>query len=416
LATDARDPRSIVTPAAFGIDPSLLGLPLAAPSRRFWALAIDLALLGLLTAVLSSVMLFVWAAIALALIRVALKRSARSTRAAQTAGILMRSSAGCLGTFILVVVIGMWAMRSMDDDDRDAALEEVIERGAGLVGPQLRNEMGDVMNYDSAGTPDEALAVMTEGARRMRDFPLALRRQMLRTSVPPEAPWAAQSDSLIELALASDRAAREDTAGDSTATAGGEEMNDSDVLRAFAAEAASPSPDSARLRDLRARAADVVVADTLEAVADRVEDLEAELEDEREARRELEQEVTESRSGVAAFARLFRDVFGSAGSAFGLWTLYFTVLLTRGRGQTIGKRMMRVRVLRLDGQPIGWWAAFERAGGYAAGLATGFLGFAQLLWDPNRQCIHDKIAGTVVVVDGAERAAWEEAWARRTTS
>ena len=53
---------------------------------------------------------------------------------------------------------------------------------------------------------------------------------------------------------------------------------------------------------------------------------------------------------------------------------------------------------------------FERAGGYAAGFATGLLGFAQVYWDANRQAIHDRIVGTVVVREGAERIDdWEEA-------
>jgi uncharacterized RDD family membrane protein YckC len=31
------------------------------------------------------------------------------------------------------------------------------------------------------------------------------------------------------------------------------------------------------------------------------------------------------------------------------------------------------------------------------------LGFAQIYWDPNRQGIHDKVAGTVVILDGAKK-------------
>jgi hypothetical protein len=45
------------------------------------------------------------------------------------------------------------------------------------------------------------------------------------------------------------------------------------------------------------------------------------------------------------------------------------------------------------------WSAFERFGGYAAGLLTGLLGFAQVYWDRNRQAIHDKITETVVIRD-----------------
>ena len=39
------------------------------------------------------------------------------------------------------------------------------------------------------------------------------------------------------------------------------------------------------------------------------------------------------------------------------YTIYF-----HGRfGQTIGKRVMNVRVARSDGQPIGWWEAWLRS-------------------------------------------------------
>ena len=37
------------------------------------------------------------------------------------------------------------------------------------------------------------------------------------------------------------------------------------------------------------------------------------------------------------------------------------------------------------------------------GFATGLLGFAQIYWDSNRQAIHDRIVGTVVVRDGAKK-------------
>ena len=52
---------------------------------------------------------------------------------------------------------------------------------------------------------------------------------------------------------------------------------------------------------------------------------------------------------------------------------------------------------RLGSERIGWWAAFERFGGYSASVITGLLGFAQILWDRNRQALHDKISETVVV-------------------
>jgi hypothetical protein len=45
------------------------------------------------------------------------------------------------------------------------------------------------------------------------------------------------------------------------------------------------------------------------------------------------------------------------------------------------------------------WASFERSAGYAAGLFTGLMGYAQVYWDRNRQAIQDKISETVVIRD-----------------
>ncbi len=105
-----------------------------------------------------------------------------------------------------------------------------------------------------------------------------------------------------------------------------------------------------------------------------------------------------------------REFVDELGFGFGWASLYLTVFLSWWKGQTVGKRMMGIRVVRLDGEPITWWTAFERAGGYAAGFATGLLGFAQVFWDANRQAIHDRIVGTVVVMDKAERVSdWESA-------
>ena len=103
----------------------------------------------------------------------------------------------------------------------------------------------------------------------------------------------------------------------------------------------------------------------------------------------------------------------SLGFGFGWWTLYFAILMPWMKGQTPGKRALGVRVVRLDGQPVTWWHAFERAGGYAAGVATGTLGFLQIYSDANRQAIHDKVAGTVVIRNGAPKPPGN--WERQVT-
>lgn len=100
---------------------------------------------------------------------------------------------------------------------------------------------------------------------------------------------------------------------------------------------------------------------------------------------------------VRGVLALMRTVADELGLGFGWSGLYFTAFIVLGRGQTPGKRLLRIRVLRLDGKPMSWWSSFERFGGYAACIFTGLLGFAQMVWDRNRQGMHDKISETVVV-------------------
>lgn len=97
---------------------------------------------------------------------------------------------------------------------------------------------------------------------------------------------------------------------------------------------------------------------------------------------------------TADFGRTLGLTFGWAG-------VYFTLCTAWLGGRTFGKFLVRTRVMRLDGRPITPMDAFIRNGGYAAGLATGLIGFMSVLWDPNRRAIEDKIAWTVVVRTGS---------------
>ena len=103
-------------------------------------------------------------------------------------------------------------------------------------------------------------------------------------------------------------------------------------------------------------------------------------------------------------------LFGSASRVFGGLSglmLYFSVLTWRGGGRTPGKWFWGIAVRRLDGKKLSIWDAFGRAGGYSASLSTAGLGFFDALWHPNRQTIHDRIVGTVVV-----RLAGQSFWER----
>ncbi len=98
-----------------------------------------------------------------------------------------------------------------------------------------------------------------------------------------------------------------------------------------------------------------------------------------------------------SWLRLAADSTRTMGFTFGWAGVYFTLVTVLLRGRSVGKLLLRSRIVRLDGRPLSTMNAFVRNGGYAAGLATGLLGFARLLWDPNRQAIQDRIAGTVVL-------------------
>jgi hypothetical protein len=106
--------------------------------------------------------------------------------------------------------------------------------------------------------------------------------------------------------------------------------------------------------------------------------------------------------GLRSFLGVISD---DLGLGFGWAAVYFTGFLAMLRGQTPGKKLMGVRVIRLDNKPLGWWISFERFGGYAASFSVGLLGFLQIVWDRNRQGLHDKACETVVVRENPQAAA-----------
>ena len=90
-------------------------------------------------------------------------------------------------------------------------------------------------------------------------------------------------------------------------------------------------------------------------------------------------------------------------------------LFTVSRGQTPGKRLVGIRVMRTDGASSRWGWTFIREflvkfGLFVvatAALTTGLATVLDLLWafwDKDRQTLHDKIVKTVVVDDRALRS------------
>jgi len=76
---------------------------------------------------------------------------------------------------------------------------------------------------------------------------------------------------------------------------------------------------------------------------------------------------------------------------------YQWYFLTHNKGQTIGKRLLGVRVVRLDGQPLTGVDAVIRYAGYYINTALLSLGWVWALFDGRHQGFHDKLVNTVVV-------------------
>ncbi|MCW2994762.1 MAG: domain containing protein [Conexibacter sp.] len=91
--------------------------------------------------------------------------------------------------------------------------------------------------------------------------------------------------------------------------------------------------------------------------------------------------------------------------------LYAPLLMMRqgpNNGQTLGKQVVGLRVVQASGEPmtIGAGLLREAVGKALISAITcgiyGLLDSLWCLWDPKKQCLHDKIASTYVLDAGAD--------------
>jgi uncharacterized RDD family membrane protein YckC len=83
--------------------------------------------------------------------------------------------------------------------------------------------------------------------------------------------------------------------------------------------------------------------------------------------------------------------------AFVIISLFYFTFFHAARGQTIGKWIMRLKVVTVSGEPLTAGVAFLRWVGYFISTVVFFLGFIWIIFDWRKQGWHDKIAGTCVV-------------------
>jgi uncharacterized RDD family membrane protein YckC len=95
--------------------------------------------------------------------------------------------------------------------------------------------------------------------------------------------------------------------------------------------------------------------------------------------------------------------------SFGLATLFLIlnfIFLAGRTGQTLGKRLIGIRIIRTDQQRATTKQIILRhVLGYPLSMTVFTLGFLWLLWDRRQQGWHDKIAGTLVV---RKRLNWDD--------
>ena len=76
---------------------------------------------------------------------------------------------------------------------------------------------------------------------------------------------------------------------------------------------------------------------------------------------------------------------------------YQWYFLTQNNGQTPGKRLMGIRVIKVNGAPVTAVDVVIRYIGYIINTAILLLGWIWAIFDANHQGLHDKLAGTYVV-------------------
>ncbi|HEX6750169.1 MAG TPA: RDD family protein [Longimicrobium sp.] len=397
------DPRKIITAESFHVAPHLLGLPLASPGRRLTAILIDLLLVAILA---NSGKVFFALALSVAFFYMAGRKLGKGGGFFSWSSRMALRGFGALFLFIAAIAGWNGARRSIasasDEDDGDRPRTAAMsvsgggERKASVVdAARVALAVAALGRADDSASAHAASLTAARELRRMNLTSAQIHEALNDAGNERSAPVRAGIRSALAVvdaaAAAADSSRADTTAADSAASP-----------EAIAARAAAAGPDSlagayvaavhardsARAEALRPRLASALARDSLDELRGQMTELRS---DRDELRREKEK--LQNRGLLSTLIEWLDDL----GLGFGWIGLYFTAFTALWKGQTPGKKLMGIRVLRLDGLPMTLWASFERFGGYAAGFFTGLMGYAQVFWDRNRQAIQDKISETVVI-------------------
>ncbi len=91
---------------------------------------------------------------------------------------------------------------------------------------------------------------------------------------------------------------------------------------------------------------------------------------------------------------------GRSGIQTFLGLVYFVYLWSSSSpwpGQTVGDKLLNIRVVKTDGSDLSVVVALIRYVGLVISILVVFIGVIWAAFDPNKQGWHDKIAGTYVI-------------------
>lgn len=339
------DPKEIVTPYAFHVDNELLGLPLATPKRRLFAVLLDLIIAAVLTKLGSLILafcatgLFFWIAV-------------RTKGSIWWKNLIRYGVAGFASILVFAV-----SYSSTNEDDDDISTVNIRQNGEIVSTP-------NTSDVDWGSFTKKALSI---------DY---------SDSVDAKEAWEDIARDLEKAYQNNDPDLKYSPALFTNETSG--------KLRALST--AVQAYDSLATDSLRMQLSEIISYSEINKLEQEID----ELDDKKDALADKNEELQEMVDNPS-FLRSVKATAEDFGLTFGWIGVYFVITMALFGGSTLGKKLLGLKVVRLNNKPIGIWYSFERFGGYAAGVATGLLGFFQVYWDPNRQAIHDKIAGTVVL-------------------
>lgn len=363
-ALSQEETRKILTPFAFEIDKSLFGIPLASPTKRALAIAIDLLFIALLTDTPGEILALV---IAITLYRLGSKKSA--LKPSKQKGKKRRKALRILAIFIFFVIL----LEVLPSIFNPSLVEKVI----------LPAETEDIAA--SALNTTEAIAFS------------ALSGAMLLTVSNSECVdlscWKNELSPLIKPFLSFNLK-------ESVLDSGIEEIVEATELEPAQKNELLTYLTEVYLQASQQKKSEESMVDNTNLVKQKSREETATNLVKMMASEPLKAtENKKAKPPVYSIMEWLKGLIEDLGLGFGWAAFYFTVFTAVWHGQTPGKKVLGIRVLQLDGTPLSMWDSFGRYGGYGAGLATGLLGFLQVFWNPNRQAIQDQISATVVIDD-----------------